>query len=438
MSSQSDRNEPRSRAGIAFSTNGYRVLAVACIALIIAGRAASGQAAATVQQITHGPKNHLFGYVGHGGTIPWNASGQYIVGLRTDFHDRMPKPDESAEIVVIDTRNRFRVEVVDRTRAWNLQQGTMLFWIPGAADSQFLFNDKEPETGVVFSVLYDIKDRRRVREFRFGNESIANGGVSPIRDEFAGINYGKITRSREVISYPGAYDHTADENPANPDFDGLFRIDIRTGERHLLVSYSQLSGLILNTEKNRSRLGDPDRYPIYVHHTMWSRDGEWIFFLVRGKQNKRPDQSCVIRRDGTGLSKVPYAGHPEWSAKNELILGSKKPEHAGAFNLWDITAGKWSGTIGARGVFPDTIDDNALSPDTKWYVGSQKRGDRCYYTFYRFADGHSFESPPVPTKAGGGTVRIDPAPRWSRTSDTILVPGLANDGTRQLFLVRLR
>ena len=423
---------------IVFPFTSCRVLCFVGTSLLIAACAESAETVASVQQITHGPKNHFFGYVGHGGTIPWNASERYIVGLRANFHDRMPKPDDAAEIVLIDTRNKFRVEVVDHTLAWNLQQGTMLFWIPDAAESRFLFNDKDSETGVVFSVLYDIREGRRVREFRFGNESIANGGVSPARDEFAGINYGKITRSREVISYPGAFDHTADENPANPDSDGLFRIDIKTGKRQLLVSYAQLSDLILDTEKNRARLGDPDKYPIYVHHTMWSRDGQWIFFLVRGKQNKRPDQSCVVRRDGTGLRKVPYAGHPEWSAKNELILGSSKQEHAGAFNLWDVGAGKWSGTIGGRGVFPDTIDDNALSPDTKWYVGSQKRGDKCFYTFYRFADGHSFESPPVPTKAGGGTVRIDPAPRWNRTSDTILAPGLAEDGTRQLFLVRLR
>lgn len=270
--------------------NSCRVLWFISIILTIAECTANAESAATVQQITHGPNNHFFGYVGHGGTIPWNASGRYIVGLRAEFHDHMPKPDDAAEIVLIDTQNKYRVETIDRTLTWNLQQGTMLFWIPSAAESRFLFNDKDPETGVVFSVLYDSKERRRVREFRFGNESIANGGVSPTRDAFAGINYGKITRSREVISYPGAFDHTADEHPANPDSDGLFRIDIKTGKRQLLVSYAQLSDLILDTEKNRARLGDPDKYPIYVHHTMWSRDGQWIFFLVRGKQNKRPDR----------------------------------------------------------------------------------------------------------------------------------------------------
>ena len=103
---------------IVLPANSRRILWLICILLFIAECTANGQSAATVEQITHGPKNHFFGYVGHGGTIPWDASGRCIVGLRTDFHDRMPKPDDSAEIVLIDTRNRFRIEVVDRTRAW--------------------------------------------------------------------------------------------------------------------------------------------------------------------------------------------------------------------------------------------------------------------------------------------------------------------------------
>ncbi|MFT5468600.1 MAG: hypothetical protein ACI8UO_003710 [Verrucomicrobiales bacterium] len=411
-----------------------RLVSICASAIIlICFQAQSAEPAATVEQITNGPKHHFFGYVGHGGTIPWNASGRYIVALRVDFHDRMPQPDEAAEIILIDTQNDYRVELLDRTLAWNLQQGTMLFWNPDAAETQFLFNDKDPETGVVFTVLYDIAERRRVREFRFGSESIANGGVSPAGKYFAGINYGKITRSREVISYPGATDHTAEENPANPDSDGVFRVETATGDRQLLVSYAQLSDLILTTAKNREKLGDPDKYPIYAHHTMWSRDGEWIFFLVRGKQNKRPDQACAVRFDGSDLRKVPYAGHPEWSEKNELVLASK--EH-GSYNLYDVAAEKWTGQLGGPGVFPDTMDDNALSPDGSWHVGSQKIGDECFYTFYRLADGHWFRAPPVPTKAGGGVVRIDPAPRWNRAGDTILAPGLAEDGTRQLFLVR--
>ncbi len=38
----------------------------------------------SVEQITFGPKHYLFGYIGHAGTIPWNASGRYIVAAPFD------------------------------------------------------------------------------------------------------------------------------------------------------------------------------------------------------------------------------------------------------------------------------------------------------------------------------------------------------------------
>ena len=38
-----------------------------------------------VEQITHGPKHHFFGYIGQSQTIPWNQSGRYIVALRNGF-----------------------------------------------------------------------------------------------------------------------------------------------------------------------------------------------------------------------------------------------------------------------------------------------------------------------------------------------------------------
>ena len=48
-----------------------------------------------VEQITSGPKHHFFGYIGQCQTIPWNASGRYILGMEIDRIDRMPKPEET-------------------------------------------------------------------------------------------------------------------------------------------------------------------------------------------------------------------------------------------------------------------------------------------------------------------------------------------------------
>ena len=93
-----------------------------------------------VTQITTGPKHHLFGYIGHALTIPWNESGRYIVSMRTDFFKRMPKAGEPCDIVIIDTKNNYTVTKVDESLAWNLQKGTMLYWNPNAPETQFFFN----------------------------------------------------------------------------------------------------------------------------------------------------------------------------------------------------------------------------------------------------------------------------------------------------------
>jgi hypothetical protein len=408
-----------------------------CVAFLWAGLSGfcpSAEFSVSVEPITSGPKNHLFGYIGHGMTIPWNEGGRYIVSLRVDFHDRMPVAGEAADVVLIDTSDHNKVIPLDRTLAWNLQQGTMLYWNPGAPATQFFFNDVDPKTGAVFTVLYDIEQRRRVREYRFGNEAIANGGVAPNGRYFAGINYGKISRSRDVIAYQGTTDPTAG-GPANPTTDGLFRVDIASGERKLLVSYRQLSDFLFDSESSRAKIGDPEHYPIYAHHTLWNRDSEWIAFIVRGKGNKRPNAGCAVRWDGTGLMKIPFAGHPEWLEGGLFALASK--EH-GAFNTYDVIRKAWAGPLGGPGIFPDTDDDNALSPDGKWYVGSHRQSPaECVYTILRRADGAFVRSPPIPTKAGGGNVRVDAAPRWNRTSDALLVPGLASDGTLQLFVARI-
>ncbi len=381
-----------------------------------------------VQQITSGPKHHFFGYIGHALTIPWNQSGRYIVSLRTDFYTRMPKKGESAEIVIIDMQNNFDVIPLDKTFAWNLQQGTMLFWNPNTPETQFFFNDLDLATGVVFTVLYDVETRRRVREYRYGNESIANGGVAPSGEYFAGINYGKISRTREIISYAGAKDWTLG-GAANPDNDGLFKADIATGERQLLVSYRKLAEF-LNIEDTE--------YPIYVHHTLWNRNSDRIIFVVRGGgnetlPNKWPNVGCVIRSDGTGLSLIEYDGHPEWFQENLLSLPGKT-----FFRLYDVDTKKVVGRIGDEGVFPSPGGDNAFSPDGKWYVGSHKPSKtECVYTFYRLADKAYSRVPAIHTKADGSVTRVDPAPRWNRTSDAILAPGVAEDGSRQLFVVRI-
>ena len=54
-------------------------------------------------------------------------------------------------------------------------------------------------------------------------------------------------------------------------------------------------------------------------------------------------------------------------------------------------------------------------------------------------DNGTVKSPPIFLSTWrGGPLRLDPAPAWNWTSDAIVVPGIAPDGTRQMFLLELK
>ena len=213
-----------------------------------------------IHQVTSGEKHHFFGYIGQCQTIPWNETGQYILGLEIDRIDRMPKPDEAATIILIDTYDNNKIIRVDKTNAWNPQQGTMFYWNPLAAETQFFFNDRDIETGKVFTVIYDIKKKKRVREFRYDDTPIGNGGVAADGSAWLGLNYGRLARLRLVTGYPEALDWSKDE--VAPKNDGIFIVDIRTGKNRLLVSYHQLD------EKLKELNPDMKHSGLFINHTV--------------------------------------------------------------------------------------------------------------------------------------------------------------------------
>lgn len=385
-----------------------------------------------VEQITRGPKHHFFGYIGQSLTVPWNMSGRYIVALRTEFHDHMPAPQEAVEIVLIDTEDEYRVVPVEKTLAWNFQQGTMLYWHPKHPESQFFFNDRDPLTQRVFTVLYDIRERRRVREYRFLDVPVANGGVSPQGDFFLAINYGRMARQRPVTGYPGAADPTAAE--AAPDNDGIFRVDVATGERTLLVSFRQLRQLV------REKHAKIDEVQFYINHSLCNRDGQLVYFFARGRYLSNPmavNTPCSIRTDGTELTAHEFiGGHPEWDL-GSVVIGAKGSRQV----RYDVERQTIVGQIGAEGDFPSPGADVALSPDAAWFANgySVNGGKENRYVVVRRSDGAVAHSPAFSRGPYvKGALRIDPAPRWNRKSNALLVPGITPDGTRQLHIIGIK
>jgi hypothetical protein len=383
-----------------------------------------------VSQITHGPKQHFFGYIGQCRTIPWSGDGRYILSMEVDFHDRMPRADDAADILLIDTRNGNKIEKIDRTLAWNFQQGTMFYWHPRAAKTQFFFNDRDPKTGKVFTVLYDIEKRKRVREYRFDDTPIGNGGVAQDGSAFLGLNYGRLARLRPVTGYPEVPDWSKESD--TPSNDGMFRVAIETGKKHVIVSYKQLA------DRLRKHGVDVSDTALFINHTLWNRETDRIYFFVRGgwsgRKGKKVNTPCSVRPDGTELELHDkfVGGHPEW-AEGDLLIGRSGKKQV----LYDVRKKTVVGQLGTPEIFPKPEGDVSLSPNGKWFVNGWKTDDGTCYAVYRRADKLSARTQKFERGKYSGDLRIDPAPRWNRSGDAILVPGIAKDGTRQLFVIRV-
>ena len=298
-----------------------------------------------VEQITSGKQHHFFGYIGQSLTTPWNASGRYILTLRTDFHDRMPTAKDAADICLIDTTDNFRVIPIEKTTAWNFQQGTMFYWHPKHPETQFFFNDRDPETNLIFTVLYDIEKRKRIREYRFDEVPVANGGVSPTGEFFLAINYARMARLRPVTGYPESADQT--ESTLAPENDGIYRVDIASGDRKLLVSFAQLRALL------REQQAEVDQAGFYINHSLCSRDGKYVYFYARGRIGKKSmavNVPCSITTDGEELTAHKFiGGHPEWDM-GSVVIGAIHPDRQVRY---DIRKREIIGEIGTTGDFPN-------------------------------------------------------------------------------------
>ena len=86
-----------------------------------------------------------------------------------------------------------------------------------------------------------------------------------------GLNYGRLARLRLVTGYPEALDWSKDQ--LAPENDGIFTVDIKTGEKRLLVSYSRLAREL--KERSIDTLHDG----LFINHTLWNRDCDRIYFF---------------------------------------------------------------------------------------------------------------------------------------------------------------
>lgn len=116
-----------------------------------------------------------------------------------------------------------------------------------------------------------------------------------------------------------------------------------------------------------------------------------------------------------------------------MLIGRQGKEQI----FYDVDTKKVLKQLGTAEIFPNPEGDISLSPDGKWFVNGYKKGSENFYTVYHLSDDQYVKSEGIYKGDFIGNIRIDPAPRWNRSSDAILVPGIDKNETRQMYLIKV-
>jgi len=105
--------------------------------------------------------------------------------------------------------------------------------------------------------------------------------------------------------------------------------------------------------------------------------------------------------------------------------------------IYDVLKREIVGSVGTHDAIPNPEGDISLSPNGEWLVNGFSQKERNYFTIIHLTDGQWIRTQGINKGKYQNDLRIDPAPAWNRQNDQILVSGVNENGTRQLYVITL-
>jgi hypothetical protein len=374
--------------------------------------------------LTSGPRAHFFGYYDKS---PWDASFRRVLALEADAHDRMPLPGERADVGFVDLDSG-RFEKLADTGAWNWQQGCMLQWLPPACDRQIIFNDVID--GEHHAVVLDIHSgARRVLPRPIYN--LSRDGAWAVS-----VSLARLAHTRLIVGYAGVEDpHFDDPHPAD---DGVWHMDLATGEAKLIVPFDTLARYHPVT----SMQGQKHR----VEHSTISPDGKRFFMLHRWKRESkgRPFHDRLFTADADGGNLYLLCGddmvsHFDWRDPQHILAWAAIADGPQHFLLFRDRSDHVE--IIGREVL--TRDGHcSYSPDRQWVLTDSypdKEWMQSVILYHvptgRRVDIGRFFAPRALYQTPG--IRCDLHPRWRQDGRAICIDS-AHAGPRQMYSIDVR
>ncbi len=244
---------------------------------------------------------------------------------------------------------------------------------------------------------------------------------------------------RKVVSYANVVDPFEDD--PHPDKDGVFVMDLETGEYKLAVSIKQVYEMLKDAHP------DLEHKHLWFNHTVFNKNDTRFFLLARARPTVRRSMETgmfTVGIDGSDLREViPYGtsvSHFDWRNNKEIIA---------TFNLDSNGRSHYHFVDGVneyRRLGNGSLDFDGhctFSPDQKWIATDHKVKETLEQSILLY----NFETDQTKTlaihnmterKFITGDLRCDFHPRWNRDGSAICFDAIdSKSGLRQMHLVEL-
>ena len=381
----------------------------------------AAEALPPVRAITRGPGFHWFGYYDK---LQFDPASRYVLGMRVDFEHRSPRPDDVIRVGMVDLADGDRWIELGESRAWCWQQGCMLQWLPGSK-SEVVWNDRQDGRYVAHVMDVKTRKKRTLPGPVYAISPDARWAVAP--------NFSRLQDCRPGYGYVGLPDPNKDAQA--PEDDGIWRMDLKTGKRELIISYAAAA----RVPYEKGGLVESKHW---FNHLLVAPDGKRFIFLHRWRGPKHSSTAFETRmftagasgRDLHVLDPHGKTSHFIWRDPKHVLAWAWHPSRENRFYLYEDRTDKVE--VVGEGVM--TVNGHCTYlPGNKWILNDaypdKQRNQNPY--LYQVATGRrvplGYFHSPMEYK---GEWRCDLHPRFSPDGRKVIIDS-PHAGGRQMYLI---
>jgi glycosyltransferase involved in cell wall biosynthesis len=367
------------------------------------------------------PNDEFEYFFGYYDKSPWDADDRYIIATKVQKAYKTVAPTEAAELVLLDSKNKYRSQKIAETHAWNVQQGCMAQWLGSDFKKRIIYNDFRD--GGYCSVVFNVETMTEERVYGQAVYDVAKDGSYALS-----LDFSRLHRLRPGYGYSNLEDSSKEEYC--PDATAIWKIDLRSGNILALKKYTDFLGF----EPDDSMRGAEHK----VNHLMISPDGRRFMVLHRWFDKGRKHTRLVtLNSDGSemyNLGDDVFVSHCYWK-NNDEILGFLRKKREGDHYylmhdrtpeyrlLWQKlnTDGHCSYSPDGKQVITDTYPNNKRIAAVYICneIGNFQRIARVFAPFKYDND-----------------VRCDLHPRWNRAGDMVCIDSV-HEGRRSMYALNV-